>query len=101
MKTPYPVRCCCQPQKILGWLELPEGLPSGYEITMATVPPLRLADFPCASAVDPAAMPAINFEKIRLRSYGRPGQWEIAVYSDDRPIEFWRKVPGFIEARHG
>ena len=23
---------------------------------------------------------------------------EVAIYSDDRPIEFWRTIPGFVEA---
>ena len=23
---------------------------------------------------------------------------EIAIYSDDRPLEFWRTIPGFVEA---
>jgi hypothetical protein len=49
-------------------------------------------------------------QPVLVRAYGNLiemafGFGELAVYSDDRPIEFWRTMPGFeegnkIEYRH-
>lgn len=88
----YAVRCCCQPTRIFGWMILPAGLDHGDEIKVLTLPPL---------AATPDNTPLPVTETIRLKRYGKANTWEVAVYSDDRPIDFWRQVPGFIESTEG
>jgi hypothetical protein len=104
--TRYPVRCCCNPLQLLGYLDLHrEGLCDGataivYERYMP----------PAASffSLDPDAKPFVmlggrrhQIELRRIRGLDQTDKFidEIAVYSDDRPIEFWRKIHGFSEMR--
>lgn len=71
------VRCCCTPKRVLGFMRLDQGI-------------VRAG------------------HRFRQRGNGRPASrestWpdtyrrEFAIYSEDRPIEFWRQVMGFIEA---
>jgi hypothetical protein len=70
------VRCCCQPQKILGTLEVASLYPNQ-----------RLAA-------------RRGIVEIEVRAFCNAGEmeYEFAVYSDDRPIEFWRQFASFQEA---
>lgn len=94
----YFVRCCCQPQKILGVLELRH--PVGGRSTVHVRERLR---FPTCSlrrfdANEPMPATAIRrYHAIKLRIFDRN---EIAVYSEDRPIEFWRTIEGFRENKN-
>jgi hypothetical protein len=77
------VRCCCQPQKILGRLPVPkQALEYGY---------WRVPTMSIGAGLE------THIIEVRKFNNGHYGQ-EIAVYSDDRPVEFWRGIPGFIEA---
>lgn len=75
------VRCCCTPTKVLGFISMRrENVKAGYCFRL----PVR----------------GVHMAKIchlREMAMGRYAQ-EIAIYSEDRPIEFWRSVSGFIEA---
>ncbi|HXD04443.1 MAG TPA: hypothetical protein VN680_00210 [Burkholderiaceae bacterium] len=84
----YAVRCCCTPSKVLGWLHLPAGMrelmvpeacgwSSGLEV--------------------PRESPKRHLVKLRVYE-GMGGYQELAVYSDDRPLEFWLKLSGFERA---
>lgn len=97
--TDYNVRCCCQPTKILGLLRLPTGLRSGdvvhaHERGTGVGHPIKMMDF--------TQITRISLELLRdagaVTDYARR-QRELAVYSDDRPIEFWRKIQGFTEVK--
>lgn len=85
MSVRLEVRCCCQPQKIFGTLEVPDDRAwdgGSFEV------PIRRPEG------------AIEVETIRIRGFSFiPGEWDVAVYSDDRPLEFWRQIPTFKEAR--
>lgn len=79
------VRCCCQPLKILGFMPVPvERLRPGVEMYV------RNRD---------------GVARITLRQMSQTTQSEsscvitneVAIYSEDRPIEFWRDVEGFVE----
>lgn len=92
----YLVRCCCQPQKILGTLDLAEPV-RGREVQVR-----ERIRFPLRSMLDfdPAApIPhnPIRHHTVKIRIFGLH---ELAVYSDDRPIEFWRKIEGFTENKN-
>ena len=70
----FNVRCCCQPQKILGTMELATSYPH------------------------PKLATSKGWTQIELRSFFNGNEMEFAVYSDDRPIEFWRQFASFQEA---
>lgn len=78
------VRCCCKPHKVLGFLQLTEDQ---YFRRQFTTPYLD-----GAVSLRPITESKRDFDT------GLSVTWEIAIYSEDRPIEQWRRVPGFIEA---
>lgn len=90
------VRCCCQPQKILGTLEVPSLNPIQRFTIMTLAPRYAAPRYAGADATE------IKYHTIQLKYFcqGLNGDdsGELAVYSDDRPIEFWRQFKGFIEA---
>lgn len=89
----YAVRCCCQPRKIFGYLELPAGLRHGDR-----VPIYRPVRTPLLAAFDgPAIVNSCEYVELRILGH-RDGRRELAVYSDDRPEEFWRDLPNFTPA---
>jgi hypothetical protein len=95
----YEVRCCCMPQKVLGWYPLP------VHITNFRLPLLARENRLWLGA---APRPNDTFTEVHLQvrdvhvgyPYGQHGQPEIrrAIYSEDQGIEFWRRVRGFVEA---
>ena len=97
------VRCCCQPKKVLGFLRLSakvaqdaryvELLPRPHHVEVSAWPPK-----PEATMVLDAPI------RLEIRHMGDTEtrdtyRYERAIYSEDRPIEFWRTIPGFVEAR--
>ncbi len=80
----FEVRCCCNPKKLLGTLMLSDNVRVAHGLTH------RLA------------VPGGNEVTIRFQKYtdGRligSARSRLAIPSDERPIEFWRNVPGFVE----
>lgn len=87
------VRCCCQPTKVLGTIEVPEIVARGGFFNV----PIPITD-------RPLDVVSIEVRKIALgrcsdleRELGLPADREFAVYSEERPIEFWRAFPSFRE----
>jgi hypothetical protein len=95
--TSYPVRCCCQPNKIFGYMDVPAGAKTHFEVVSFT-PALPVWDHKNLepTAAWSAERHTIEIKPIKLENHS-PGEYELAVYSDDRPIEFWRKIRGFHE----
>jgi hypothetical protein len=97
----FPVRCCCKPRKIFGFLRLQTATKrthviydraGGHHIielreAIACMPSISVADYLLAS------QPVDLLNELAT-------ECDLAVYSDDRPIEFWRTIPGFIEAQN-
>lgn len=81
----FPVRCCCQPQKIFGFIRLPDMERSNVVDKRGNVHKLELR------SMANCKMTVLNNQL----EYER----ELAIYSDDRPIEFWRSVVGFLEIK--
>lgn len=79
----FAVRCCCAPRKIFGFLKLEKIQGSSYTICdrKGKEHKLELKQF--------AQYLPDNDETV---------QNEYAIYSNDRPIEFWRTILGFVEA---
>lgn len=91
------VRCCCLPVKILGTLEVTKEQAQQRWLDV----PLRRASYAWdrkVQAGDEITVRARVELKIFCNPFAKP-QTELAVYSDDRPVEFWRGIPGFIEAK--
>lgn len=82
------VRCCCLPVKIFGFLPVSERDAQGRELI---VEGHRLRMSECT----------VHDSAILLRAAPAPDAMfntERAIYSDDRPLSFWRDMPGFVEA---
>ena len=74
----FAVRCCCQPTKILGFL--------------------RLEDGPIDRVVVSDVYGGWHQLLLRESVHTVHAPREIAIYADDRPIDFWRSIDGFVEA---
>lgn len=93
----YAVRCCCTPTKIFGFLRLPAEHQTHYLVReKIKVRPL-LSSLPLNDEIANAVDNRPRFHDVRLKSLSSLGTDEIAIYSEDRPIEFWRNIEGFIE----
>ena len=88
----YPVWCCCQPRRILGYLELPTGLKDGQRLAVQR--PLSVR----GASPDIAMRLTCGPETILMRTFFNRDVEEIAVYSEDRPLEFWSRLPNFTPA---
>ena len=99
----FAVRCCCTPTKVFGFIKLqspPEHMSFPIYQTLTdimgdhhTVKLMSIYDNrqQCRSLLDyDAGVPVSPVIDLPLQ--------EIAIYSDDRPIEFWRTIKGFVEA---
>lgn len=92
----YPVRCCCQPSKIFGFLRLP----AGDKTTLVRGPGgtrhlVELRVFQEVHETTDEMVAALQADLSFVADLD--SSKELAVYSDDRPIEFWRGIPGFVE----
>jgi hypothetical protein len=86
------VRCCCNPKKILGFLPVQErSILSGIARVQQTYDP----DIMLAMHQSFVSDAMLKVHGVKIRQYGM----EHAVYSDDRPVEFWRKIHNFVEAK--
>lgn len=94
----YAVRCCCEPGKILGFLRLMhkettfwvEDYETGKKEKIE-IQPMHESNFSyCPPYKAGEVLPDF-----------RPYKEELAVHSNDRPIEFWRRVKGFMEIKDG
>ena len=81
----HAVRCCCNPQRIFGFIRLTASAPENSVIDIdGNLHAIRLAPL-----------------SERRQSSGEAGATrgrELAIHSEHRPIEFWRRIRGFVEA---
>lgn len=89
------VRCCCTPKKIFGFMLVDEH---DNKITVEERGGLK-KDFSIRVMNEKILSPLIDFDhlkngKLVSNKYTR----EMAIYSEDHPIEYWRGCKGFVEA---
>lgn len=91
----YAVRCCCKPEKILGFIRLFVPSHCGLHTVVDTTGSshqIELRNFQERAPKPPAE-----------QTYGSsfletsPHLVERAVYAENRPVEFWRQFPNFME----
>lgn len=90
-KTPnrLPVRCCCNPSKLLGWLPVPIGIGIGWGTRIS---------YPIQGEGDTANVITLEVGKYAERDHPRDEpRTELAIMSGDNPIEVFRLIPGFAE----
>jgi hypothetical protein len=98
----FAVRCCCTPKKVFGFIKMESPGMDGripiyrdikdimgqrHQIKLMSIYVNKL--YPTSCLGYDAGVP------IEVSEHTPP---EIAIYSDDRPIEFWRTIEGFVEA---
>ena len=90
------VRCCCLPQKVFGTLEVPDDIARNGGTFRIPYMERPFAEFHDNWDKEPSQFGTYTIEvrPFVIDSFIR----KMAVYSDDRPIEFWRELPGFVEA---
>lgn len=73
-----PVRCCCTPIKVFGFLKIPAALVDREHVDILN---------------------KFTGEKItiKLATFHDAGEEERAVYSEERPASFWRNCAGYEE----
>jgi hypothetical protein len=86
----YEVRCCCNPDKLLGWLDGPDNVRAfmvgGYAVAVRNLGCFDLVDVEGSESADGSVL----VERVPIVKR--------AIPSDERPLEFWRALPGFEEA---
>lgn len=96
----YEVRCCCEPEKLLGYVDLPRADYRSGEKTFV----LRLVRTAIRRSVDDDKVDPARDRRaeIEFRRYRDPkkGIDQIVVYSDDHPLDFWNQLAGFGAAKH-
>lgn len=97
-----PVRCCCNPTKLLGWLPVPDKLPVGWGTTISyAVGPLFVFDGsqPARSDRTVVTLEVGKFHQ-NFDATGQGPITELAIKSMDHPIETFRKIRGFVENQY-
>jgi hypothetical protein len=101
------VRCCCQPTKLLGWIDVARQVKDGDVLIF----PLASRDggrdlLPLAEpfAVEQLRLPVATFSNVVLIAKGTDDvdvirTRRIAIKSEETPVETLRRIPGFEEAR--
>lgn len=82
-RTWYAVRCCCRPQTLFGFMPLSNDPSQRTKIIdrNGVAHEIKLV----------SACESIEIETATLIDE------ELAIYSDDRPLAFWRQFPEFVE----
>jgi len=87
----YAVRCCCTPQKIFGFLNLPMNIRMArVRLKSGELVEVQIKQS-CRASVQ-FAPSSLSPEIDHIEQH-----YEMAIYSEERPIQFWREVEGFME----
>lgn len=93
------VRCCCEPGKLLGYVQLPEEPAVGTRKRLVLRPQLLPAwEVPTITGAHPMAGPTIEYLELPYEKLALNG-WLIlrAFKSNDTPLETLRRLQGWHE----
>jgi hypothetical protein len=102
----YEVRCCCQPDKLLGWFEVSAqeraaAMTQGYfEVKLPSDEPTTVPWIMRQKAHSEPGPVIVRTVKVQKISVPDKGSY-LAIYGEDHPIEYWRDFPTFLECRYG
>lgn len=99
----YEVRCCCSPRKLFGHLNvsrwMAERLEIGRPVTVAMPKGSQLLLLSESTACAHPGVERFILDLKYLHEFvGDRDQSRRAIPSQEKPLEFWRRVPGFEEA---
>ena len=88
------VRCCCVPNKLLGWLDWPERAGEVWRFNLLSeIPKMPIEEMPIEIPNETVILTVARYqEPVTGRRY-------LAIKSEDVPLERLRKIPGFVENR--
>jgi len=88
------VRCCCKPQKLLGYLPVEENARAyvGVIFDKTQFDPLRSASYN-----DPLRSASYKTIRLPVEIVNQNGNQHYALKSEETPIEVLRQLPGFLE----
>jgi len=87
------VRCCCQPQKLLGWLEVPSPtIHDGQWVTFLVVPQ-------CGGGLDGGLWEGGQRLALQICKWYDVGAvyYGLALKAEGAPVEVLRRIRGFTE----
>ena len=91
-----PIRCCCEPSLVLGMIAVPDHFQAGNVLALQERPQLvRESSEPSLKTPDPVNLTLAWFHK-GFDHDGVPRR-QLAVKSDEVPLERLRQMVGFIE----
>lgn len=96
------VRCCCQPQLLLGWLDMPSNVEvrEGAQVVFHARAKWQvsvLTDPPCT--ITPAARVVLTVSLFSDPAHNSLPHF--ALKSEETPLEVLRRIDRFIENRDG
>jgi hypothetical protein len=90
------VRCCCQPDIIYGTLDIPD-----YQIGMESIRVLSKEFLEIGCYEENVISRKQAIEQVIIKPYSETNYGvvikEYAVFSEERPRDFWRNIIGFKE----
>lgn len=89
------VRCCCSPERVFGFLKVPRSLEGDRYRVVDIAGVIHEVKIKPYCEIPVAMAPPIQISLIPTGAMEK----EAAIYSDDRPIEFWRSIKGFVEVQ--
>lgn len=89
----FNVRCCCIPKIVLGVLELPDKVQSKPQRVIVPMMEKPYAELYTGGDHEPSKYSPVMIELKRFFDYDVLSgirHEEVAIVSDERPVEFWR-----------
>jgi hypothetical protein len=92
------VRCCCQPQKLLGWLPVDEQRVIAGSVVTFEIPPMRHAgSWRFKRTPSDTYLLADRLTLPLERFTDTDGHTRIVFKSEETPIATLRRIPGFVD----
>lgn len=90
------VRCCCEAQKLYGYLQVPALRPGQHSVTFRWYDQPGFATI--VDALNGVPAPRVRTVQLPLSEIVVDGDHYMAIKSDGVPLEELRKIPGFVDS---
>jgi hypothetical protein len=85
------VRCCCQPQKLLGWLQVPEHRVKLGRVVRFHIPTTTIG----LGLIDPPSLTDSVVVSLPVEMFKDGADMHLALKSEETPIDVLQRIPGF------